>query len=374
MNDIAKDFISKNNLKKSFYIADFKMLEYKINQWQSLLPKIEPFYAIKCNPDKEIIKFMINKGLSFDCASMNEIKTVIKLGDFDYPNKIIYSHPVKSTDDLEYAINKGIKYTTFDSISELHKIKEYAPNMKCLIRLYVNNPTARIQLGLKYGVHIEEYKELLNNAKNMNINIVGTSFHVGSASNDPNVFKDGILFAKEVFQYARTLGYSMNLLDIGGGFTKENFEPCSKVINENISDSFWNNTKIIAEPGRFFAEDIFTFITPIIGNRERNNIFHYWIGDGLYGSYNCILYDAQEPIYEVIRNPLLENDNIDDNELFDSIIFGSTCDSLDKVGEVKLPKLHNGDFLLNKRFGAYTIAGATNFNGINMMDIQIFYI
>jgi ornithine decarboxylase len=373
MNDIAKDFISKNNIKESFYIANMKTLEDKITQWDSLLPNVEAFYAIKCNPDKEIIKFMISKGLSFDCASMNEIKTVTNLGNFDYPNKIIYSHPVKNTIDLNYAVNKGIKYTTFDSVSELKKIKEYAPNMKCLIRLHVDNPTARVQLGLKYGVYVEEYQDLLKIAKSMGIEIVGTSFHVGSASNDSNVFTNGILYSKSVFLYAKTLGYSMNLLDIGGGFTKENFVACSKVINKNISDTFWDNIKIIAEPGRFFAEDIFTFITPIIGNRERNNIYQYWIGDGLYGSYNCILYDAQEPIFEVIRNPLLEDD-INDKELFDSILFGSTCDSLDKVGEVKLPKLRNGDFIMNKRFGAYTIAAATNFNGINMTDIKIFYI
>ncbi len=377
MNDIAKDFIRKNNITDSFYIANMKTLKHKITQWKLLLPNVEPFYAIKCNPNKEIIKFMISEGLSFDCASMNEINTVINLGNFNYTDKIIYSHPVKNKTDLEYAYNIGIKYTTFDSLSELYKIRDCAPNIKCLIRLHINNPTARIQLGLKYGVYEEEYKSLLRIAKNLNIDIIGTSFHVGSASNDPNVFTNAISFAENVFKFANTLGFNMSLLDIGGGFTKENFESCAKTINLNINNDFWNNVKIIAEPGRFFAEEVFTFITPVIGNRERNNIYQYWIGDGLYGSYNCILYDAQEPTYEVIRNPLLEDDINDDNdndELFDSILFGSTCDSLDKVGEVKLPKLRNGDFIMNKRFGAYTIAGATNFNGINMTDVKIFYI
>ncbi len=374
MNEVAKDLIRKYKIDDSFYIADLKILENKINNWKELLPRIEPFYAIKCNPNRGIIKYMIEKGLNFDCASMNELKLVLELGVKNIEDKIIYSHPVKKRKDLKYANDIGVKYTTFDSLSELYKIIETSSNMKCLIRLHVNNPSARIQLGLKYGVHKDEYKSLLDKARELNIEIVGCSFHVGSASNDPTVFFNGISYAKEVFLYCNNLGYNMNILDIGGGFTKENFLDCAKVIDQTLKeDKFWKNKKLIAEPGRYFAEEIFTFVSPIIGSRKRQERNEYWLSDSLYGSYNCIIYDDQIPTYEIVRNPLLDN-NFDDKILYETTLFGSTCDSLDKLATIKLPELRNGDFILNNRFGAYTIAGATDFNGINLTNIPIYYI
>lgn len=374
MNEVAKNLIRKYKIDDSFYIADLKILENKINNWKEFLPSIVPFYAIKCNPNRGLIEHMIKKGLSFDCASMNELKLIIDLGLNNIEEKIIYSHPVKKRRDLKYANDIGIKYTTFDSLSELYKIMETSPNMKCLIRLHVDNPSARIQLGLKYGVHKDEYKSLLEKARDLNIEIVGCSFHVGSASNDPNVFFNGISYAKEVFLYCNNLGYNMNILDIGGGFTKENFIDCAKVIDQTLNeDKFWNNKKLIAEPGRYFAEEIFTFVSPIIGSRKRQERNEYWLSDSLYGSYNCIIYDDQIPTYEIVRNPLLDN-NFDDKILYETTLFGSTCDSLDKLATIKLPELRNGDFILNSRFGAYTIAGATDFNGINLTNIPIYYI
>jgi len=43
---------------------------------------VEPFYAMKCNPDPVIIKLLAALGCGFDCATMGEIDTVAnKIGD-----------------------------------------------------------------------------------------------------------------------------------------------------------------------------------------------------------------------------------------------------------------------------------------------------
>lgn len=53
---------------------------------------------------------------------------------------------------------------------------------------------------------------------------------------------------------------------------------------------------IIAEPGRFFVSSAFTLICKIYSKREivQNDKLEktmYFINDGVYGSFNCILYD-----------------------------------------------------------------------------------
>jgi ornithine decarboxylase len=293
--------------------------------------------------------------------------------------KIIFAHPVKSISDLKYAAKNNIVYTTFDSLSELDKITKFAPHMKCILRIRVDNPTARVQLGLKYGCTQGEYQDLIDKASHLGLDIVGTSFHVGSASKEPKVFEDGIQFSRKVFEYAKDKGYMCNVLDIGGGFTKETFKECAKVINDSFEQNFGeikDRVKVIAEPGRYFAEETFCFFTPIVGSRKREKEYHYWIGDGLYGSFNCILYDGQKPSFDILRNPLLPHLGLNEPNLEEehpSVLFGQTCDSADKVATVNLPFMRNGDYLMCKDFGAYTLAGACHFNGIPMPDVKIFY-
>jgi len=39
-----------------------------------------------------------------------------------------------------------------------------------------------------------------------------------------------------------------------------------------------------------------------------------------------------------------------------------------------LPELRNDDWLVFPRMGAYTLAGASKFNGINAVDVPTFYV
>jgi ornithine decarboxylase len=292
------------------------------------------------------------------------------------PQDIGFFHPVKSPHDLVYAYNKDVIHTSFDNLSELDKIHNVTPNMKCLIRLKVDNPTARVQLGKKYGARTDEFEELVEHARKLQLDIVGTTFHVGSASKDPLVFEEGIKYSRNVFDYIKKQGFlNCNILDIGGGFTGENFESCAHKINEAIKDNFedLNGVKVIAEPGRYFAEEIYTFFVSVMGIRKRDNVMQYWVKDGLYGSFNAIMYDQQVPVFEVYRNPCLPI--IQDEEYHESEIMFETCDSCDKMeNKLMLPKLRIGDYLMVKNFGAYTLSAATDFNGINMTKPQIFYI
>lgn len=97
----------------------------------------------------------------------------------------------------------------------------------------------------------------------------------------------------------------MELLDIGGGFTG-NFDSAGEVIFGDIATTLKNaiaasfpedmNVRVIAEPGRYFAETSTTLLTPIYGQRVRTDAVaqtktkDYWITDGLYGSMHCGLY------------------------------------------------------------------------------------
>ena len=160
------------------------------------------------------------------------------------------------------------------------------------------------------------------------------------------------------------------------GFNKSNYIETSKVINDKINKNKNKNknknVKYIAEPGRYFSEELFTFFTPIVGIKERNNSYNYWVTDSLYGSFNCIMYDNSDPSFEVIRNPILDKNYSD--KIYKSTIYGLTCDSLDVIKpNIELPKLRLNDFLMIKNFGAYTLSVSCDFNGLSLSKPLIFY-
>ena len=56
-------------------------------------------------------------------------------------------------------------------------------------------------------------------------------------------------------------------------------------------------------------------------------------------------------------------------------MFGPTCDGLDVVLQgCSLPRLRNGNWLVFPDMGAYTLAGACNFNGMGVSDANVSYV
>jgi len=64
------------HLDQALNICDLSSLERKLRLWHKLMPRIEPHYAVKCNDDPVVVKFLADLGTGFDCASKNELKLV----------------------------------------------------------------------------------------------------------------------------------------------------------------------------------------------------------------------------------------------------------------------------------------------------------
>lgn len=95
-----------------------------------------------------------------------------------------------------------------------------------------------------------------------------------------------------------------------------------------------------------------------------------YINDGVYGAFNCILFDHQTVHPYVLS--LNGSFHVPTSEaLSTSSIWGPTCDSLDcVVKSVELPSaLQTGDWLGFDNMGAYTICAASQFNGFEVSNV-----
>ena len=356
---------------KSFYIVNLNEIEKKVKLWKKNLPRIEPYYAIKSNPDIMILNTLASLGCGFDCASETEINLAIETG---VPReKIIFANPVKDKYELEFARKENIDIVTFDSECELDKIKVSHPDANCVIRIVVDDSKSECQFGKKFGCSSEEVKDLLELARVDKLKVTGVSFHVGSNCRGEGQFDSAIKDSREVFRIAKEKGFNMNLLDIGGGFPGNDnkaFEKMSIEINNAIDKYFYDidDLKIIAEPGRYMCTTSHILVMNIIGIRVKKNdigemTYKYTVKESIYGSFNNIKFDHAKP-------NILAHSERDETKLYDSVIVGRTCDGDDFIADyVKLPKLAVGEWLYVENMGAYTRASLSTFNGFGAPNV-----
>lgn len=374
--------IRSYKLEDNFYVCDLGQVTRCYEAWCASLPRVKPYYAVKCHPNPGILSTLAALGAGFDCASPGEIELVISLGVS--PDRIIYANPCKRPSDLRFARKMGVKTATFDTVSELEKVAMYYPELEMVLRIRADDPGARCQLGNKFGAEPDMWETLLDAAKAKGIAVGGVSFHVGSGASSADAFKVAIGGARKVFDMAALRGYKLHMLDIGGGFTayldeqgEVTLGKMPPAVNEALDELFpeGSGVTIISEPGRYFVEKSCTMATQIFGNRPRHYAdggskeMHYWITDGLYGSMNCVIYD-----HATLRPYPLKGIHEGD-DLFSTTLFGPTCDGLDTVvRDIQFPELVNGDWIVFRDMGAYTIAGATDFNGIKVCGAKFYYV
>ena len=134
--------VDQDPLSSSFLVYNSQQVTTKINNWYSRLPWIRPFYAIKSNPINCLLKELTSTGAGLDCASKAEITSAFNMGL--KPRDIVYSNPIKDENDLAWAASNNISLTTADTIDELHKIQQLAPNMKVLWRISITEESTDI--------------------------------------------------------------------------------------------------------------------------------------------------------------------------------------------------------------------------------------
>lgn len=386
--EIVADFCEKAEVDDPFYIVDLSKIVRQMLKWKTCLPRVKPFYAVKCNPSAHLIRIIEAMGGGFDCASKAEVAAVLSLG-VDPAKRIIYANPCKQVSHIRYARSAGVEMVTLDNEDEMHKLRTHWPEVKCILRIKTDDSNSVCQFSTKFGASLKDAERLIKVAKDIGLNLIGVSFHVGSGCKDTISYVKALKDARKVFDIAAEHGFKFDILDIGGGWPgnddhKPSFEDIADAIRDPINELFPEDVEIVSEPGRYFSSASHSLVTNIFARREvlpvanqKNDVDAlYYINDGIYGSFNCVIFDH----YEVEVNHLTAEDvaskNLQDKNLktYKSTVFGPTCDSMDVIAKgIELPKLSVGDWLYFENFGAYTCAASSAFNGFKTVQFNFIW-
>lgn len=354
------NYIALNDELPPYLLVDKDVIKEKVSVIGKNIKNSKVFYAVKANPDIEVLRFLNSLGTGFEIASEGELQILASLGV--EPERIITSNPVKTFRFLEQAVDYGVNYFAYDSMAEVEKLARYAPGCNVYVRLSVPNEGSEWPLSKKFGVELDAALELLVYAKEKGLNPVGITFHVGSQCNNVYNWSTAIDKARDLWEDAEQNGIKLRMLNIGGGYpiryTKNvvDVETIEKKVNKAIYQKFPPDIDIFIEPGRAVVGDAGIFVSTVIGKAMRGDENWLYIDVGVF---NGLMESIGGIKYTYVVGSR--------NEPKTWTISGPSCDSFDVIDrQVELPEPEVGNRILILSSGAYTISYASEFNGFSI--------
>lgn len=357
---------ARQKYARPFLILDTAIVREKLRRFRAVMPRVRPHYAVKANPDRRVVKALVQEGSGFEIASPAELDLLLSLGVS--AGEIFYSNPVKARDAVAYAARQGVEWYVIDTVDELRKVYEVKRDAKLYLRIAAPNIGSDWPLSGKFGAGASEAKEIIAAAAALGADLAGITFHVGSQCRNPENWRVGIEKARALFDAMQKLGLRPRLLDLGGGFPVRHVKPIPSIesigalINEALK-VFPEDVQVIAEPGRYMVSDAGYFVCRVLATAVRSGKRWMHWDAGMFGG----VIETTEGLRYRIRSDRSGPD-------IEWTVAGPTCDSVDVVlRDEPLPSdLQEGDFIYIQNAGAYTTAYASRFNGFALPEVRVF--
>jgi diaminopimelate decarboxylase len=250
---------------------------------QKHVPNVFISYAIKANYLGKVLLKAKSRGIGVEAMSLFEMKLAERAG-FDW-DQVIFNGPAKATEELQYAISKGVEYINVDSLDELKLIAEIAKKNQKIqpvtIRIHpqLKEETEKrllIRKNSKLGVDFTRGLKLFRFARdNKNLNPIGVHVHVGTNLTSHDFYDELLSFLNSyIVDLKKKENVTIKQINLGGGLASKSIldskefslEKLGKQIAEKIDDV--KDKLIIFEPGRYLIEDSFIAVTRIVRTKK----------------------------------------------------------------------------------------------------------
>ncbi|HDP73615.1 MAG TPA: hypothetical protein ENN46_01510 [Candidatus Woesearchaeota archaeon] len=322
------------------------------------------FYAIKSNPDREILGFLAWLGCDFEINTSGELGSVASLG-----RGCINSAPVKDIESIRVMHRWGVEHFAFDTVGEFEKLALHAPGCYVYPRLSVSNEKSIFELSGKFGMKGNDAVHALDIAKSLGLRPAGVTFHVGSQCRSVSNWQKGIRESARVFKACREKGIELSIVNIGGGFPIHysnnhiGIESIAEPVLKWVNEYFGNNVELWLEPGRFISGPAGVYFTKVIGVKNgKGGHYAYVDGSVFTGLMEALQEQGEFPYKAEVLGKAGKSAKYK--------VFGQSCDGTDIIfNELSLPELEAGDVVAIYGTGAYSYAYGSRFNGLRVPQI-----
>jgi diaminopimelate decarboxylase len=334
-------------------------------------------YALKANSTLAILRLLRNLGSHADANSGGEIDVALRAGFL--PSQIVFTGVGKTSAELGYAIDLGVRSINIESPGEIERVETLSRERKVRTRIAIRvNPDVdaqthpHISTGLKtnkFGIPIDDVRALVAETRGRpNVEVVGLHAHLGSQITTMDPLARG---ARALVDLARQLtidGIRIEHLDIGGGLgvsydgspvpgPAEYADAVLPILRES-------GLAIVLEPGRHIVAPAGALLTRVVDVKDRapKSDGRSADSDGLFVVMDAGMTEIMRPmLYNAFHR--IEPVVLTNAQTVTADIVGPLCESSDTLGKNRqIPRPHVGDLYAVLDAGAYGSVMASNYN------------
>jgi diaminopimelate decarboxylase len=354
---------------------DLSALESRLADLQAQFPPDTLHAAaIKVNPLVSLLRRVIAMGCGLEAASLPELHLAIHAGAD--PARIVYDSPAKTAGELASALTLGC-HVNADSIEELDRIARVradgVPKRGSVgVRINPQVGTGRIAMTSvaahysKFGVPLLDRREELTDRFLRYDWLTGVHLHIGSQGCSPEMLVDGV---GRVLDFVNGLDRRISVFDLGGGLPVSyhrdvapySMEQYATRLRETYPQLFDGSFRLITEFGRYLYANTGWVASRVEyvkrGSAISTAIVH--VGADLFLRKCYSPGDWHHDLFVVDRDGKIKQEETPEAYA----IAGPLCFAGDLLErEVTLPRIEEGDYIVIRDTGAYTLSMWSRYN------------
>lgn len=375
-------FVSKDELKiiadtydTPGYVYFKKILHNQIARLKKATHgKFDIHYALKANPNLDVLTELASNGIGADVASEGELTRALQAFS---PSKIEFSGPGKRVEELTLAIENNIASINIENIDEVQKIIDICKTSKKTANVGVRlNPTLEAERsGMRmagdtpFGLKAEDAKVVLKIIEENSEVLRFTGFHAHLASQeldaDKLVSKYGVVI-KNVLALTQGTTLKVKKINFGGGLgikyfpnqTDLNLELLASnlevLLSSDEAKQLPEDVHFIIEPGRFLMGECGVFITKIL-YRKQAFTKEFLIADGGLNANYVLAGGMGQVIRRNFELDLITKSNQKAADGFKFDVAGPLCTPQDIIANniESDVEINEGDYVVFFNCGAY---------------------
>lgn len=334
--------------------------------------KVDPdalvVYGTKAFPNVALMRLLAEEGLGADVSTRGELEFALRAG---VPgDRLVFHGNNKSDEELRAAAAAGA-LVVLDSLEEIGRAKA-AGLPTVLVRLTpgieadTHHAIRTAHVESKFGLGADDAVEAVRDATSQGLDVAGLHVHIGSQLTRTSESLQAVERIVDVAERCRDeLGWTPRVFNLGGGLAVPYSlgagipGPASFAgeLVTHLRAQWPGPARLILEPGRSLVGQAGVTLYEVGVVKRTGGVTYAAIDGGMSDNPRPQLYGAR---YEA----LLAN-RADEPSSGTYRIAGKHCESGDVlIQAVDLPEPRRGDLLAVPATGAYTLAMASNYNGV----------
>ncbi len=324
-------------------------------------------YAVKANGNLAVLNLLARLGSGFDIVSGGELERVLAAGGD--PGKVVFSGVGKRRDELEHALEVGIRCFNVESEAELALLEQVAAmrDQRAPVSLRINpdvdaNTHPYISTGLKqnkFGIAADQALAVYARAAaSPHLDVIGVDCHIGSQLTQVTPFVDALERVLTLVARLEQQGVHIRHLDLGGGLgiRYRDEEPPLPADHAAALMAHLRGKpyEILIEPGRAIVGNAGILVTRVELLKPGEDKNFAVVDAAMNDLLRPALYSAWQAIIPVEPRAGGEPRHYD--------VVGPICETGDFLGKDRELNIESGDLLAVRSAGAYGFAMSSNYN------------